>query len=89
MLSPSLTQMLSLFVFVLGFSLVSAVPWDISSRTSISSTSGGIMTHIEAMGPKHLSEMGYSRHLMGLPQGTLNQPFSACNGSDAHYRPTR
>ncbi|KAJ2931734.1 hypothetical protein H1R20_g5353, partial [Candolleomyces eurysporus] len=33
------------------------------------STNGGVMTYIEAMGRADLGEMGFTRHLMGLPQG--------------------
>ncbi|KAJ3522342.1 hypothetical protein NMY22_g11932 [Coprinellus aureogranulatus] len=60
---------LSMLAFLLSFGMAFALPWDIGSKGSISSTSGGILTHIEAMGPKQAHEMVYTRHLMGLPQG--------------------
>ncbi|TEB30263.1 hypothetical protein FA13DRAFT_1734102 [Coprinellus micaceus] len=69
MFSSSSTRILSLFTLILTIAFASAVPWDVGSRSSISSTSGGIITHIEAMGPRHMNEIGHTRHLMGLPRG--------------------
>ncbi|KAF6762618.1 hypothetical protein DFP72DRAFT_876356 [Ephemerocybe angulata] len=64
MLSRTPKEMLAVVVLLLSMSLTMAVPWAGGLRSSIASTSGGIMTYIEAMGPHSLGE-GITRHLSG------------------------
>jgi hypothetical protein len=69
MLAQRTSHLLSALALFLSVGLTVAIPWDINSRSSMGSTTGGVMTYIEAMGRHDLGEMGFSRHLMGLPQG--------------------